>query len=75
MQHHIKPVPFAVQNFDALPDTARVPGPVVDLLFSISRCTRWRRIPAGQLPAPRREVGSFPTFSVGEIRAALAARV
>lgn len=60
-----------LQHFDELPDAARVPGPVVDLLFSISRATRWRRVKAGTLPAPRRDAGSFPTFSVAELRAKL----
>lgn len=60
-----------LQNFDELPDAARVPGPVVDALFSISRATRWRRVKAGRLPAPRRDAGSFPTFAVGELRAKL----
>ena len=56
-----------VRAFPHQPDEARIPSSVVDLLFGISRATRWRRIAAGKLPRP-----SAGGFLVGEVRSALA---
>lgn len=56
--------------FNCLPDTARVRQPVVELLFSISQTTVWRRVKSGYIPPPRLD-GRVASWSVGEIRAAL----
>jgi len=62
----------ALKEFDALPDSAFVPLPVVCELFSCSSATVWRRVRSGQLVAPHK-IGSRTTrWSVGEIREALA---
>lgn len=49
--------------FPHLPDTARVPSAVVDLLFGWSRATRWRRIREQRFVKPSPE-----GFLVGQIR-------
>ncbi len=65
-------LPDALAHFDSLPDSAYVPGPVVDGLFGFSRWTRIRRVKDGALPAPKRTSPGFDAFNVGELRAKLA---
>lgn len=60
-----------LENFDRLPDSARVALPVVCALFSISPATAWRRVKSGLLPPTVKEGGST-RWVVGELRRALA---
>ena len=62
----------ALAHFDALPDSAFIPGVVVDLLFGYSRWTRIRRVKDGGLCAPEQVSPGVQGFNVGKIRAALA---
>jgi predicted DNA-binding transcriptional regulator AlpA len=61
---------IGISTFNSLPNVARVRQPVVEALFSISATTVWRRVKAGQLPAPSLN-GRIASWSAGEIRAAL----
>lgn len=60
----------ALKNFDSLPDEARVRLPVVKALFGYSAPTLYRRVQAGQLPAPRKD-GAISFWLAGELRAKL----
>lgn len=45
--HPAAPIPAALRNFDALPDSANVRLPVVAALFACSTVTVWRRVKKG----------------------------
>ena len=62
----------ALENFDALPDSAFIPGVAVDILMGFSRWTRIRRVKDGTLPMPRQTSPGCQSFNVGQIRAVLA---
>lgn len=65
------PVPDALRNFDALPDSAYVRLPVTSALFQISPATTWRWSKAGRIPAPRRLSEGVTAWNVGQLRKAL----
>lgn len=65
------PIPDALRNFDALPDTANVRLPVVAVLFAVSTVTVWRWSKNGTLPAARRLSEGVTAWNVGELRKAL----
>ncbi len=65
------PIPDALRNFDALPDSANVRLPVVAALFACSTVTVWRRVKKGTLPAGRRLSEGVTAWNVGELRKAL----
>lgn len=65
------PIPAALRNFDALPDSANVRLPVVAALFACSTVTVWRRVKKGSLPAPRKLSEGVTAWNVGQIRQAL----
>jgi predicted DNA-binding transcriptional regulator AlpA len=65
-------IPLALRNFDLLPDSASVRLPVVAGLFAISAATVWRRVQAGELPAPSKQSPRVTTWRVGDLRRALA---
>ena len=60
-------IPFALRNFDALPDAAEVRLPIVQALFGCSPATVWRRVKTGDIPAPRKR-GRITSWSVGALR-------
>lgn len=64
--------PSALQNFDKLPDTARVRLPVVEGLFARSASSIWRDVKAGRLPAPIKTGPRSTAWVVGDLRKALA---
>ena len=64
--------PSALQNFDELPDTARVRLPVVEGLLSRSASSIWRDVKAGRLPAPVKVGPRATAWVVGELRQAMA---
>jgi predicted DNA-binding transcriptional regulator AlpA len=59
----------ALEGFDKLPDSAKVPVQVVAAREGVSPVTVWRRVKAGLLPAPVK-VGGTTRWIVGELRAA-----
>lgn len=65
------PIPDALRNFDALPDSAYVRLPVTSALFQISPATTWRWSKNGRIPAPRRLSEGVTAWNVGELRKAL----
>ncbi|RTL41612.1 MAG: transcriptional regulator [Rhodocyclaceae bacterium] len=65
------PIPDALRNFDALPDSAYVRLPVTSALFQISPATTWRWSKAGRIPAPRRLSEGVTAWNVGQLRKAL----
>jgi len=67
----VAPIPTALRNFDALPDSANVRLPVVAALFACSTVTVWRRVKRGTLPAPRKLSEGVTAWNVGQIRQAL----
>jgi len=66
-------IPFALTNFDRLPDSADVRLPVVAGLYACSEPTVWRGVKSGRIPAPRKRSPGCTTWNVGELRKALAA--
>lgn len=63
----------ALQQFDSLPDSARVRLPVVVALTASSPATVWRASKDGRLPAPVK-VGGITSWRVGDLRKALSQR-
>jgi predicted DNA-binding transcriptional regulator AlpA len=63
-----------LSNFDTLPDSARAALPVVCALFSVSPATVYRRVKAGDLPAPIKD-GYCARWIVGDLRKKLATEV
>jgi hypothetical protein len=59
----------ALEDFDKLPDSAKVPVQVVAAREGVSEVTIWRRARAGLLPAPVK-VGGTTRWIVGQLRAA-----
>lgn len=64
--------PEALENFKAAPDEAFVKIALVQSLFACSSATVWRRVKAGQLPAPVKLSERSTAWRVGDLRAALA---
>jgi excisionase family DNA binding protein len=60
--------PHPLAAFDALPDEARVSIKTVAALFGVSNSTVWRRIRAGELPAPKRFGARTTRWRVGDLR-------
>lgn len=65
------PIPPALQNFDALPDSANVRLLVVAALLGVSTATVWRMARRGDLPRPRKLTGRVTAWNVGELRQCL----
>ena len=61
-----------LKAFSDAPDDARVRLNTVTALFGVSSNTVWRRVKAGLIPAPRKDVGAT-YWTVGDLRRALAA--
>lgn len=64
---------FALQNFDRLPDSARVRPAVVADLLGCHISTVWRKVQRGELPAPGK-IGHMAGFRVGDLRKVLNAQ-
>ncbi len=64
----------ALSNFDKLPNSANVRLPVAMGLFGVSAATIWRLVKANKL-FTHKLTPRTTTFNVGELRAALAAKV
>ncbi|TBR71261.1 MAG: AlpA family phage regulatory protein [Nevskiaceae bacterium] len=73
MKKTTESIPAALQNFDALPDSANVRLPVVMGLFACSAVTIWRMVQRQKIPAPRKLSAGVTAWHVGELREALAA--
>jgi predicted DNA-binding transcriptional regulator AlpA len=58
---------FTLENFNRLPDSARVRLPVVAALYGCSPATVWRRVKQNIIPAPRK-TKNITSWSVGELR-------
>lgn len=65
-------IPYALANFDVLPDAAHVREPVVKALFGVSHATVWRWVKRGRLPAPRKLSARVSGWNVGDLRKSLA---
>lgn len=63
-------LPDAYLNFDNLPAASLVDQRIVELLFSCSATTVWRRVKRGELPQPQR-YGQCTRWRVGDLRALL----
>jgi predicted DNA-binding transcriptional regulator AlpA len=60
-----------VEQFDTLPDDARVRVPVVAALFGQSVASTWRHARAGLIPKPRKTGPRCTSWRVGDLRAHL----
>lgn len=60
-----------LKAFADAPDDARVRLNTVTALFGVSSNTVWRRVKAGQFPAPRKD-GGCTFWRVGDVRRHLA---
>ena len=67
-------LPAGFLHFNSLPSVGYIDQKVVELLYDCSAATVWRRVNAGDLPAPRK-FGRSTRWNVGEIRAHLAGPV
>ncbi|MBN3848722.1 helix-turn-helix domain-containing protein [Paraburkholderia sp. Ac-20342] len=67
---HPSSLSFALEQFDRLPDSARVDVRTVAGLLGISVPTVWRHVRTGKLPLPRK-IGGSTRWLVGELRNAL----
>lgn len=72
MANQASTIPFALQNFDSLPDSAEVRLPIVRAIYAVSDATVWRMVKDGRIPAPRRHSPRCTSWNVGELRAAKA---
>lgn len=61
-----KPLPQAVQQFDALPDSAAVDLEIANLISGRSRASLYRHFKAGELSLIK--VGNSTRVRVGELR-------
>jgi predicted DNA-binding transcriptional regulator AlpA len=66
-------IPFALANFDALPNEADVSIKVVTALYDCSPATVWRAVKSGRIPAPTRHTPGCTRWNVGKLRQARAA--
>jgi predicted DNA-binding transcriptional regulator AlpA len=60
-----------LKAFSDAPDDARVRLNTVTALFGVSSNTVWRRVKAGLIPAPHKDVGAT-YWKAGDLRRALA---
>jgi len=58
----------AVINFDALPNSARIPLKVVCEILDWSQATIWRKVKSGQFPPPKKYGPRSIRWSVAELR-------
>lgn len=72
--HKSSTLPDALRNFPYLPDEASIRLPVMQGLYACSKATIWRMVKAGTIPAPRKHSPRCTVWSVGEVKAALAAK-
>lgn len=78
MQHKselTKPIPEALAQFDNLPDSAYIRLPVLKRLYGISAASCWRGVKKGTIPKPSKLSERCTAWNVGQVRAALAAKV
>ncbi len=68
-------VPLELTHFDSLPDSAHVRLPVVRGLYGASASTIWRGVRLGTIPKPVKLSDNLTGWNVGELRAALTAKV
>jgi predicted DNA-binding transcriptional regulator AlpA len=68
-------VPFALMNFDSLPNEADVSIKVVTGLYGCSPATVWRAVKSGRIPAPKKLTPGCTRWNVGELRKSRAAQV
>lgn len=64
-------LPSAVENFDRMPNSARISLGVVEIISGKSRATIYRWVSQGKLPKPVRFGNSHNSWTVGDIRSAL----
>lgn len=60
-----------LKAFQDAPDDARVRITTVTALYCVGPATVWRRVKAGLIPAPRKDIGTT-YWRVGDLRRALA---
>lgn len=68
MQQRLNSINLALQNFEQLPDSARVRLPVVKALFSCSSATVWRSVRNGTFPKPSKLTPRTTTWLVADLR-------
>ncbi len=64
-------IPFTLEQFDSLPNSAHVRLPVVQAVVGASASTIWRMAKRGDLPQPRKLSAQVTAWNVGELRKAL----
>lgn len=68
-------IPLALVNFDSMPDSAYIRLPVLKALYGVSNATIWRGVKNGTIPKPTKLTERTTAWNVGQVRAALAAKV
>ena len=67
--------PYALVNFDELPDSAFIRLPVLKAIYGVSPATIWRGVKKGTIPKPVKLTERTTAWNVGLVRASLAAKV
>ena len=65
----------ALSQFDQMPNSAYVRLPVMMSLYGVSAATIWRGVKSGNIPKPSKLTERTTAWNVGQVRAALAAKV
>lgn len=68
-------IPEALAQFDNLPDSAYIRLSVIKRLYGVSSATIWRGVKQGNIPKPNKLSERCTAWNVGQVRAALAAKV
>lgn len=66
-----KSIQIALEQFDALPDSAFVRQPVVLGLFACSKATLWRWVKSSRVPSPQKIGVRITAWNVGQLRQSL----
>lgn len=74
MQQLTKAIPEALANFDAMPDSAYIRLPVMRGLYGVSSASIWRFAKSGKIPPSVKLSERCTAWSVGAIKADLAAK-
>lgn len=68
-------IPEALANFESLPASSFIRLPVIKRLYGVSSATIWRGVKNGTIPKPSKLSERCTAWNVGQVRAALAAKV
>jgi len=68
-------IPYALANFDQLPDSAYIRLPVMQGLYGVSAASIWRAVKKSTIPKPVKITDRTTAWLVKSVRASLASKV